>query len=249
MVQVGPGNYTPGGTGKQPSTAVPPQPQVSLNPGGIKSINDMLGIKFPNSGGFAVIPKVNFGLLESLSDDNLIEISKILKSMGYTVKNSRGDIKRLFETEPVLKTIVTGKVTFPDLRNGLLADFLPGQPTAEAVTLPSRTISKVNPVVLGEVINNVFQKNLKRKATKEELDALVAESIPKLEGGTLTEVAKKKNAKTGKLESVTTVTPSMNQQELEVSLEQRLKEMNPDDFDRAKRIDFSTFIQNNVGGA
>lgn len=244
--QVGPGNYTPGGMGG-PKPAPVPTPTPTLSPGAIGSLEDKLGEILP---GIKIIPKVNFSLLESLDDDQLVIIRDILKKMGIQgVLNSKGDVKRLFETEPTLKALAAGKTTFPDLRNALLSDLLPGQPTAEAITLPSRTISKVNPVVLGEVINGVFEKGLKRKATKEELDALVKEYTPKLEGGTLTEVAKKKNPKTGKIESVTTITPSMNQQEAEISIEQRIKEMNPDDFDLASRIDFNSWISKNTVGA
>lgn len=242
---VGSGKYKPSGV---PETIVP-QVAPSLSAGSIANLESKLGTILVGVGSIPLKPKVNFSLLESLSDANLIEVAKILKNMGYTVKNSRGDIKRLFQTEDVLKSIIGNKTTYPDLRDALLADFLPGQPTAEAVTLPSRTISKVNPVVLSEVINGVFEKGLKRKATKEELDALVKEYTPKLEGGTLTEVAKKKNPKTGKLESVTTITPSMNQQEAEISIEQRIKEMNPEDFDLASRIDFNSWISKNVMGA
>jgi hypothetical protein len=246
--QVGPGNYVPGGMGGQTATSTPTTATTATtSTSGIAGLNNKLGTILP---GIKVIPTVNFSLLENLSDDQLVIIRDILKKMNIPgVLNSKGDVKRLFETEPTLKALAAGKTTFPDLRNALLSDLLPGQATAEAITLPSRTISKVNPVVLGEVINGVFEKGLKRKATKEELDALVKEYTPKLEGGTLTEVAKKKNPKTGKLESVTTVTPGMNQQEAEISIEQRIKDMNPEDFDLASRIDFNSWISKNVMGA
>lgn len=248
MTQVGPGkwmpNQIPGTT--QPSVSSTP---ITLNAGSIAKIESILGSKLTGVGNVPIVPKVNFNLLESLNDTQLTEVAKILKAMNYTVKKSKGDVKRLFQTEPVLKSIIsTGITTFPDLRNALMADYLPGQ-EVQKETLPSRTVTKVNPVVFGQIIDDIYVKNLKRKATKEELDVLVKEYTPKLEGGTLTEVAKKKNPKTGKLESVTTVTPSMNQQEAEISIEQRLKELNPDDFDRAKRIDFNSWINKNVMGA
>ena len=70
-----------------------------------------------------------------------------------------------------------------------------------------------------------------------------------IDAGTLTTTKKVKNKKTGKMENVTTVESNFSQAKAETEVEQSLRELNPDDLDRAKRIQFSDFImQNTMGG-
>jgi len=51
------------------------------------------------------------------------------------------------------------------------------------------------------------------------------------------------------MENVTTVESNFSQAKAETEVEQSLKKLNPDEIDRAKRIQFSDFImQNTMGG-
>jgi len=49
--------------------------------------------------------------------------------------------------------------------------------------------------------------------------------------------------------NVVTVTPGFSQERAKVSIEEQLKVMNPDEFDRKKRIDFQGWLSQNVAGA
>ncbi len=67
--------------------------------------------------------------------------------------------------------------------------------------------------------------------------------------GTVTTSQKVKNPKTGKMETVVKSTPGFSQASSEARITEQLKALNPDDFDRAKRVEFSSWISQNVAGA
>lgn len=240
---VGPGQYTPGpiAVPTQTPTAIP-----TLKPGNIASLNNITDSIFP---GMKLQPMTNFNLIESLSDFQINELGKILIKINYNVKNSKKDIKDLLTQDPTLISIVQANQTsFVDLKNALLRDYTPVNVKADEPTLPSRTISKVDPEAFGNVISSVFEKVAMKKGNKEQIDALVKEFLPKLESGTLTEVKKVKNPKTGKLENVTTVTPGMSQETAKISIEEKIKELYPEEVDVASRINFNSWLDKNSRG-
>lgn len=242
---VGAGNYMPGAvvpTPKPTATAAP-----VLNPNNIAGLNQILNTKL----GTVITPEINYSQVESLKDTDILALGQVLDKMGYTVKNSKKDIKRILADDPVISSIVKDNLNggFIAIRDALLRDYTPVNVTATAQNIPSRTISKVDPVVFGEVINKVFEKVAMKKGTPEQVNALIAEFLPQMETGTLTETKKIKNPKTGKLESVTTVTPGMSQEKAAVSIEQRIKDLYPDEVDRASRIDFNSWLSKNTLGA
>lgn len=240
---VGPGKYTPGPIVRPTQT---PAPTPTLKPGVIASLNNITESLFP---GMKIQPVVNFNLLESLTDSQINELGKILDKVGYSVKNSKKDIKDLLTTDPTLISIVQANQTsFIDLRNALLRDYTPVNVKTTESTLPSRTISKVDPEAFGNVISGIFEKVAMKKGSKEQITALVNEFLPKLEGGTLTEVKKVKNPKTGKLENVTTITPGMSQETAKIDIEKRIKELYPEEVDVATRINFNTWLDKNSRG-
>lgn len=241
--RVGPGQYTPGPIVRPTQT---PVATPVLKPGVIASLNNITESIFP---GMKLQPTTNFNLIESLSDFQINELGKILNKINYSVKNSKQDIKDLLTQDPTLISIVQANQTsFIDLKNALLRDYTPVNVKADEPTLPSRTISKVDPEAFGNVISSVFEKVAMKKGSKEQINALVQEFLPKLEGGTLTEVKKVKNPKTGKLENVTTVTPGMSQETAKISIEEKIKELYPEEVDVASRINFNSWLDKNSRG-
>lgn len=248
--RVGGNKYTPGAAQPQPVVA-PAQTSAGLSPEAINQIQQIVGITLSQVGTTgAVTPTFNYTLLESLSDAELTDIARLLKKMGFTVKGSKGSIKALFATDPALDAILKASAggTATDLKTNLLKDYLPlGGDATE--NLPTRTISKQDPVVLGELIDKVYQSKVLRRATPEEKAKHIKNFQDDIDAGTLTTTKKVKNKKTGKMENVTTVESNFSQAKAETEVEQSLRELNPDDLDRAKRIQFSDFImQNTMGG-
>jgi hypothetical protein len=243
---VGAGKYNPLNSVSTPTQTLSTPP--ALNANNVSGLNKILQIKIP---GITINPAIQYNVIENMSDDDINALGKVLDKMGYSVKNSSRDIKRILTADPVISQIVTanqGKGFF-GIRDALLRDYTPVNITAPAENLPARTISKIDPALFGEVINGVFQKVAMKKGTPEQINALVQEFLPQMETGTLTENKKVKNPKTGKLESVTTVTPGMSQAKAELSIEQRIKELYPDEVDRTARINFNSWLGKNTAGA
>ena len=117
--------------------------------------------------------------------------------------------------------------------------------------LPDRSITKIDPEVTKAIANAAFQSAYMRDGSEEEIkDILKKAGVDKMIAeGTVTTTKKVKNPTTGKLENVTTTTPGFNAQTAQLSIEDKLKELNPDEFDRTKRIDFGSWLSKNLVGA
>jgi hypothetical protein len=129
----------------------------------------------------------------------------------------------------------------------LLNDTLKGVKGDEA-TLPTRSISKLDKATSFQAFDNWAEKKLMRTLSDEEKEDLFKE-VEKLNTGTLTEYKKVKNKNTGKMENVQTTTPGLTSGEIQTSVEQKLIDLNPDDADRASRIQFAEWLSGNVAGA
>jgi len=246
--RVGGNKFTPGTAQPQP-VVQPVQTNAGLNPQAIEQIQQIVGITLTQMGTTGgVTPTYNYTLLESISDTELTDIARLLKKMGFPVKGSKGSIKALFDTEPALGAVLKASSTPTELKQNLLKDYLPfGGDATE--NLPTRTITKQDPVVLGELIDKVYQSKVLRRATPEEKAQHIKNFEDDINAGTLTTTKKVKNKKTGKMENVTTVESSFSQAKAETEIEQSLRELNPDSLDVANRIRFSDFImQNTMGG-
>jgi hypothetical protein len=246
--RVGGSKYTPGAV--PPSRVQPTQTVGGLNPQAIEQIQQLVGITLSQVGTTgAVTPTFNYTLLEKLSNAELIDIAKLLKKMDFTVKGSKGSLKALFEYEPALSAILQNSNTFTELKTNLLKDYLAlGGDATE--NLPTRTITMQDPVVLGEIVDSAYQSRYMRNATPEEKAKHIKNFEEDINAGTLTTTKRVKNKKTGKMENVTTVESKFSQAKAGTELEESLKELNPDEFDRTKRIQFSNFLmQNTAGGA
>ena len=242
--QVGAGKYQPTSTtGSSQLNNVLQQFDKELKNLGIGATVNIGGT------GGNVTPNLSLGLLESLSNEQLSSLAKMLKKMGYTVKSNRGSIKNLFETEPELIQIVsnvtskngTGSMLISELANA----YIPIGSTGEG-TLPSRTVTLQDPAVLGAIVDKVYMEQGMRKATAEERQRLIDSVKKDIEQGTLTTVKKVKNPKTGKMENVTTIESGFSQSKFETNIAENFKTLNPDDFDRAKRIAFNNFLYDNT---
>lgn len=249
---VGPGKFgasTPKATPKPTQTPTPNSTTLSL----LDKINKSLADK----GG----PKVDTGtdgqsisLIDSIVQDKAraILIGKMLKARGKNVGASLEGIKNLFISEPELATIAAKAGNdYEKLISLLNEDYVPElgkKPTAEAFTGPSRSIYKYTDDDLDLLIKNVYQEKALRVPTTEELAKERAKIRPALEKGTVSTTKFVKNAK-GVMEQVTVQEGGPTKEAVATSIEERLKQQNPDDIDRAARIGFSNWISQNAAGA
>jgi hypothetical protein len=128
----------------------------------------------------------------------------------------------------------------------LLSDTLKGIKGDEP-TLPTRSISKLDKPTSFAAMDTWASKKLMRTLNDDEKEDLFAE-LEKLNTGTVTTYKKVKNKTTGKMENVQVSTPGLTSEAAQATVEQRLKELNPDDADRASRIQFTDWLSGSVEG-
>lgn len=253
--QVGPGKYDPTTPKKITKPQIPTLPGTNpVNPK-VSGITNILDQKLVDGNiswkpaDSAEIQTIN--LIDTLSNKQLETLGLVLKKKTYTVKASAQYIKNLFATEPELIAIAEkSNGDYNTLLSNLSADILPGLAKgAGAENLPSRSIYKYNDEDVDALINNVYQKKLMRPATAAELAEMRDIAKPQLEKGTVTTSKKVKNPVTGKLEVVTTQEAGPTKETVAQSIEERIKALNPDEADRTARIDFSSWLSQNVAGA
>jgi hypothetical protein len=116
--------------------------------------------------------------------------------------------------------------------------------SGEAAPKPTKNIYQYDPIVLGGLIDSIYQKTLGKLPTAEEKSARLKELQVEINKGTVTKTTRDKSGM-----AVTTTTPGFTQEEAQLSIAEKLKQENPDDYDRQKRIDFSSWLSQNVQGA
>jgi hypothetical protein len=121
----------------------------------------------------------------------------------------------------------------------------------DEAALPQRSIQKIDPIVIKDFVSGIYEKTLGRVATEDEKNQWYTQIKPSIDAGIVTETKKIKNKKTGKMENVVITDPTkgFNQQAAGISIQEKLKEANPDDYDRQTRMNFSTWLSQNVAGA
>jgi hypothetical protein len=201
------------------------------------------GIKIPQE------ELAGLSVVDSLSSVQLTNIGRILKKKGYSVKASEADIKRILADDPILIGMAEQSSNYDDLAKMLMADYLPGLDTPKEPNLPSRQIYQYRDEDIDAIVNDAYKAAVMREPTPAELEAQRVSARKKLEMGTLSTTTKVKNKKTGKLENVTVQTPGASKTEVQTGIEKTLEEMNPDEVDRKKRIDFSSWLSQNAAGA
>jgi hypothetical protein len=249
---VGPGKFgapTPKATPK-----VTPNPLPPLSGGStlIDRINKSLadkGIKVPTG-----TDTVAISLIDTITQDKAraVTIGKMLKARGKNVGASSEAIKNLFISEPELATIAAkAGDDYNKLISLLNEDYIPElgkKAAAPAFTGPSRSIYKYTDDDLDLLIKNVYQEKALRVPTTEELAKERAKIRPALEKGTVSTTKFVKNAK-GVMEQVTVQEGGPTKEAVATSIEERLKQQNPDDIDRTARINFSSWLTQNAAGA
>jgi hypothetical protein len=250
---VGPGKF--GTPTPKPTPRVTPNPLPSLSSTGstlIDRINKSLadkGIK-PITGTDATA----VSLVDTITQDKAraITIGKMLKARGKNVGASAESIKLLFGSEPELIAIAAqAGDDYNKLISLLNKDFIPElgkKEAAPAFTGPSRSIYKYTDDDLDLLIKNVYQEKALRAPTTEELAKERAKIRPVLEKGTVSTTKFVKNAK-GVMEQVTIQEGGPTKEAVAGTIEERLKQQNPDDIDRAARIGFSNWLSQNAAGA
>ena len=248
--QVGPGKY-------QATKAPTPQPTPSPSSSSMgNTILDKINKSLADKGGPKVVIKNSAGvsLIDSLSQDKAkaAVIGKMLRARKKTVSASVGDIQALFASEPELIAIAAkAGDDYNKLISLLNEDYIPElgkKESAPAFTGPSRSIYKYTDDDLNLLIKNVYQTAALRLPTTEELAKERAKIRPELEKGTVSTTKFVKNAK-GVMEQVTVQEGGPTKEAIATSIEDRLKQTNPDDIDRAARIGFSDWISQNAAGA
>lgn len=109
---------------------------------------------------------------------------------------------------------------------------------------PTKNVYQYDPIVLGGLIDSIYQKTLGKLPTAEEKALRLKELQVEINKGTVSKTTKDKSGM-----AVTTTTPGFSQEEAQLSIAEKLKQENPDDYDRQKRIDFSSWLSQNVQGA
>lgn len=135
------------------------------------------------------------------------------------------------------------KVTPMELLNDTLKSVQGTEPT-----LPTRSISKLDKKTTMEQIDAWAQKNLMTAISDVQKTELF-DILNTMNTGTVTEYKKVRNKKTGKMENVQVTTPGLTAEKAQLTVEEKLKQLNPDDYDRAQRIKFSDWLSQNVEGA
>jgi hypothetical protein len=127
----------------------------------------------------------------------------------------------------------------------LLNDSLKGV-TGDEPTLPTRAISELDKAKTYEALDQWGLSKIGQKldaAQKAELFDL----LKKANTGTVTEYKKVKNAK-GKLENVQITKPGLTAESSEALVEKKLKESNPEEYERRKAFEFSNDLNKLLSG-
>ena len=241
----------------KPTKAPTPQPTPSPTPtGGGSTLIDRINKSLADKGIKTVTgtDAVAVSLIDTITQDKAraVVIGKMLKARGKSVGASAEAIKNLFISEPELATIAAkAGDDYNKLISLLNEDFIPQlgkKEAAPAFTGPSRSIYKYTDDDLDLLIKNVYQEKALRVPTTEELAKERAKIRPALEKGTVSTTKFVKNAK-GVMEQVTVQEGGPTKEAVATSIEERLKQQNPDDIDRAARIGFSNWLSQNAAGA
>lgn len=207
----------------------------------IAGINSKLGnkdinIKIEDTDPLAVTSTYNVAQLTA--------IGKILRKFGYNVKASTTAVQTLLNTDSVLLSISGKSKNYGEFIANLSKDYLPAldKSADDGPKLPTKTISQYDPIVLSNFVDTVYENTLGRKATAEENAASLKQLQTMVNAGTVT------TSKVVGGQNVVTTTPGFSQERAQATIEEQLKQLNPDDYDRKARIDFSSWLSQSIGG-
>lgn len=201
-----------------------------------------LGIKGYTSSNQGPTPSA-IELLSTLTDAQYSELAKVLKGLGYGVKE-KGALKQVLIN--YFEELFPAK-DYAELLAKLKGRSIDGAGADGAANLPERRISQVDRGTLIDIAQAVADKGM-FKLTEEELNEILAPWEKKLGKGTLTTTKKVRNPKTGKLENVTMTTAAFRQEEEEKALEEKLRAARPQQFELATAIGFDADFKKILSG-
>ena len=222
---------------------IAPASTPSLDVARIKKIFENKGVEFNAPDGTTI--GAGDGLFDSFNQAQKKQIQSIMGKLGYKSQGIN-ELKTLLAT--FYPTIYDSVTNFSQLYTGLASDLLVSDIDKDK-NLPQRAIGAYDPTAIKGWIDGIYLSTLGRAATKEELDARFDEVKPLLESGTLTTSKKQYNKDTKQTELVTRTEKEFDQPAVEQTIEEKLKLLNPDDYDRQQRISFSDWLSKNVAGA
>jgi hypothetical protein len=237
---------------KRPSALGPtptptPTPIVTGGTTGGVSYNDRVVARIKATGAIATdgitTAKANslawVDFLPTLDTQDYVRLQKVLKDLGYTVKN-RAQINYLLSTE--FSNLFPAKDI--DTLIGELNKFkLPG--AGEEAELPLRQIPAIDRGVLVSFARSIVEDTLMMDRLPPDVEnQIVDEWMKKAGKGTVTMPTKKvRNPKTGKLENVVETKRAFDQQAEGLALTERLKQMYPDEFKLAQDTQFADEVK------
>lgn len=266
--RVGPG-ATSAPVPRPTATPTPSKPPVSLRPGALTptatptpvitggttggvSYNDRIVGRIKATGAIATdgIKTYTTGKLEwvdflpTLQTQDYVRIQKVLKDLGYSVKN-KAQIDYILSTE--FSNLFPVK-TVDDLVSGLGKFKLPGG--GEKAELPLRQIPALDRGTLVEFARSIVEDTLMMERLSPEMEnKIVDDWMKKAKKGVVTMPTKKvRNPKTGKLENVVETKRAFDQEAEGLALADRLKQMFPDQYELAQGIGFAAEMKKILAG-
>lgn len=239
-----------------PKPSLPVFPTATPSPTATAPQDDIIGAinrKNEAKGLPILVPQVADALSAQIgyTDEELTNIGKWLKKLGYSVKPLADSVRNAIQDNPELLELQKRNPLYSKFVNAISQAYLPGldEPKTAAFDGPTRNIYKYTDADIDELITSVFQKKLKKQPSAEELALFRPKVRPQLEQGTVSTTKLAKNPTTGKMEQVTTQEAGMTKEAVATSIEKELEKLNPDEVDRAARIDFSSWLTQNAQGA
>lgn len=240
----------PGALGPTPTPT--PTPVVTGSTTGGVSYNDKIVARIKATGAIATdgITTIKSGRLDwvdflpTLDNQDYIRLQKVLKDLGYTVKN-KAQIDYLLSTE--FSNLFPAK-DVDSLVSELNKFKLPGG--GEEAELPLRQIPALDRGTLVEFARSIVEDTLMMERLSPEMENKIVDDWMKKAGkGVVTMPTKKvRNPKTGKLENVVETKRAFDQEAEGLALADRLKQMFPDQYELAQGIGFAAEMKKILAG-
>jgi hypothetical protein len=240
----------PGQLGPTPKPT--PTPVVTGSTTGGVSYNDKIVARIKATGAIATDGIVTYksgrldwvDFLPTLDNQDYIRLQKVLKDLGYSVKN-KAQIDYLLSTE--FSNLFPAK-DVDSLISELNKFKLPG--AGEKAELPLRQIPALDRGTLVEFARSIVEDTLMmERLTPEMENKIVDDWMKKAQKGVVTMPTKKvRNPKTGKLENVVETKRAFDQQAEGLALADRLKQMFPDQYELAQGIGFAAEMKKILAG-
>ncbi len=224
---------------------IAPSSGSSLDAARIKDILKSKGVEFNAPDGTTI--GAGDSLFDSFNQAQKRQIQSIMRKLGYKSQGIN-ELKTLLAAW--YPTVYDSATNFAQLYTSLASDLLVSDIDADKdKNLPQRAIGAYDPTAIKSWIDGIYVSTLGRAATEQELNTRFEEVKPLLESGTLTTSKKQYNKDTKQTELVTRSEKEFDQTAQQETIEEKLKLLNPDDYDRQQRISFSDWLSKNVAGA